>query len=55
MKKGGALRLPLTEYFADGALPQGPSGALDSPACRSGSTERGGTNGAGHRMDTRFA
>lgn len=55
MKKGGALRLPLTEYFADGALPQGPAGALDSPACRSDSTARGSADGAGHRMDTHFA
>lgn len=55
MKKGGALRLPFTDYFLDGALQQGPPGALDSPACRSGSTERGSSNGTGHRLDTRFA
>lgn len=55
MKKGGARRLPLTEYFPDGALPQGPPGALDSPACRSGRTGRGSADGTGHRMDTRFA
>jgi BMFP domain-containing protein YqiC len=40
-EKGGAPRLPFTDYFPDGALQQGPPGALDSPACRSGSTERG--------------
>lgn len=55
MKKGGAPRLPLTEYFPDGALPQGPSGALDSPACQSGRTDWGSADGTGHRMDTRFA
>ena len=55
MKKGGAPRLPFTDYFPDGALQQGPPGALDSPACRSGSTEKGSGDGAGHRLDTRFA
>lgn len=55
MKKGGALRLPFTDYFPDGALQQGPAGALDSPVCRSGSTEGGSSDGAGHRLDTRFA
>lgn len=55
MKKGGALRLPFTDYFPDGALQQGPPGALDSPACRSGRTRKGSADGAGHRMDTRFA